>query len=87
MQVNLQGNVKPQSQRGRRMQVQNGIAFVAWKLLTTKNGTYFVLVLFISRTLELLEGRNEIEIDKCDSVSAVKGKKLFIGSMVCRNLW
>jgi len=31
-------------------------------------------VLLISRTLELLEGRNEIEIGKCDSVSAGKGK-------------
>jgi hypothetical protein len=55
-------------------QVQNGISFVACKLLTTKNGTYFVLVLLISRTLELLEGRNETEIGQCDSVSAGKGK-------------
>jgi len=39
MQVSLHGNDKPQSQRGRRMQVQNGISFVACKLLTTKNGT------------------------------------------------
>lgn len=31
-------------------------------------------MLLISRTLELLEGRNEIEIGKCDSVSAGKGK-------------
>jgi hypothetical protein len=56
------------------VQIQNAISFVARKLLTTKNGTYFVLVLLISRTLELLEGRNEIEIGQCDSVSAGKGK-------------
>lgn len=72
--MNLQSNVKPQSQRGRRVQVQNGISFVACKLVTTKNGSYFVLVLLISRTLELLEERNEIEIGKCDSVSAREGK-------------
>lgn len=36
MQVSLRGNVKPQSQRGRRVQVQNGISFVECKLLTTK---------------------------------------------------
>jgi hypothetical protein len=74
MQVSLQGNVKPQSQRGRRVQVQNGVSFVACKRLTTKNGTYFVLALLISRTLELLEGRNEIEIGQCDSVRAGNGK-------------
>jgi len=31
-------------------------------------------VLLISGTLELLERRNEIEIGKCDSVSAGDGK-------------
>jgi hypothetical protein len=59
------------------VQVQNGISFVACKRLTSKNGICFVLLLLISRILELLEGRNEIEIGKCDSVSAGKGKKLY----------
>jgi hypothetical protein len=66
------------------VQVQNNISFVACKLLTTKNSTYFVLLLLISRTLELLEGRNEVEIGKCDSVSAGKEKTLYLCSMVCR---
>jgi len=55
------------------VQVQNRVSFVACKLLTTKNDTFFVLVVLISRILALLEGRNEIEIGQCDSVSAGKG--------------